>query len=195
MIAVINYLNENIDLLVKCLDDLKKEYKITVSESEILRSNKVIFPGYGEASKAIGKLHLTNLFSFLKMCKKPMLGIGLGMQLMAELSREGGNIPCLGIFPFVAEKFNGKDMMIPFTGFSQVEITKPGGLFEGVDQNEKFYFSNSYFLPINELTTSVAENKIKFSASIENGNYYAVQFHPEKSGEAGLRLIKNFIEL
>jgi imidazole glycerol-phosphate synthase subunit HisH len=124
-----------------------------------------------------------------------MLGIGLGMQLMAELSREGGNIPCLGIFPFVAEKFDGKDMMIPFTGFSQVEITRSGGLFKGIDQNEKFYFSNSYFLPINELTTSVAENKIKFSASIENGNYYAVQFHPEKSGEAGLQLIKNFIEL
>jgi glutamine amidotransferase len=195
MIAVINYLNENIDMLVKCLDDLKEGYRITVSESEILRSDKVIFPGYGEASKAIGKLHLTNLFSFLKMCKKPMLGIGLGMQLMAELSREGGNIPCLGIFPFVAEKFDDKDMKIPFTGFSQIEITKPGGLFEGIDQNEKFYFSNSYFLPINELTTSVAENKIKFSASIENGNYYAVQFHPEKSGEAGLRLIKNFIEL
>jgi glutamine amidotransferase len=195
MIAVINYLNENIGSLVKCLDDLQKEYKITVSESEILRSDKLIFPGYGEASKAIGKLHLTNLFSFLKMCKKPMLGIGLGMQLMAELSREGGNIPCLGIFPVVAEKFNDDDMKIPFTDFSQVEITRPGGLFKDIDQNEKFYFSNSYFLPINELTTSVAENKIKFSASIEKGNYYAVQFHPEKSGDSGLKLLKNFIEL
>jgi imidazole glycerol-phosphate synthase subunit HisH len=195
MIAVINYLNENIDLLVKCLGDMNKEYGITISESEIMRSDKVIFPGYGEASKAIGKLHLTNLFSFLRLCKKPMLGIGLGMQLMAELSREGGNIPCLGIFPIVAEKFDEKEMKIPFTGFHEIEITKQSGLFKDINKKENFYFSNSYFLPLNELTTSVAENKIKFSASIEKGNYYAVQFHPEKSGDAGLKVLKNFIEL
>lgn len=195
MIALINYSNENIDPLVKSLDSIGINYKITSSESEILQSEKVIFPGYGEASKSIGKLHLTNLFSFLRMCKKPMLGLGLGMQLMAELSKEGGNIPCLGIFPFVAEKFNDVEMKIPFAGFNEVEIIKESELFKDIKNHEEFYFSNSYYLPVNDLTTSVAENKIKFSASIEKGNYYATQFHPEKSGEAGLKVLKNFIEM
>lgn len=195
MIAVINYINENIENLTYLLDELGKDYKITSSESDILKSDKVIFPGYGEASKAIGKLHMTNLFSFLRMCKKPMLGVCLGMQLMAELSKEGGNIPCLGIFPFVAEKFDDKDMKIPFTGFSEVKIIKESKLFKGMIEKEAFYFSNSYYLPVNNLTTSVAENKVKFSASMEKENYYAIQFNPEKSGEAGLTVLNNFIEL
>ena len=195
MIVVINYLNENIENLTDSLDKLGKEYKVTCSESEILRSDKVIFPGFGIASNAIGKLHLTNLFSFLRMCKKPLLGVGLGMQLMAELSTEGGNIPCLGIFPYSAEKFTDENMKIPFTGFNDVELIKESKLFKGISQRENFYFSNSYFLPVNELTTSVAENKIKFSASIEKGNYYGIQFHPEKSGKAGLKVLSNFIEL
>jgi glutamine amidotransferase len=195
MIAVINYINENIENLTNSLDKLGKEYRVTSSEREILSSDKVIFPGSGMASKAIGKLHMTNLFSFLRMCKKPMLGVCLGMQLMAELSKEGGNITGLGIFPLVVEKFDDENMQIPFTGFSEVETIKESKLFKGINKKENFYFSNSYYLPVNELTTSVAENKIKFSASMETGNYYAIQFHPEKSGEAGLKVLQNYIEL
>jgi glutamine amidotransferase len=86
-------------------------------------------------------------------------------------------------------------MQIPFTGFSEVETIKESKLFKDINKKENFYFSNSYYLPVNELTTSVAENKIKFSASMETGNYYAIQFHPEKSGEAGLKVLQNFIEL
>ncbi len=195
MIAVINYLDENVEELKRSLESLGKNYKVTCSESEILRADKVIFPGYGEASKAIGKLHMTNLFSFLRMCKKPMLGLCLGMQLMADISKEGGTIPCLGIFPFVAEKFADEKMKVPFTGFNEVDIIKESKLFKNINNKERFYFSNSYYLPVNELTSSVAENKIKFTASIEKDNYYAVQFYPEKSGEAGLKVLRNFLEL
>ena len=195
MIAVINYINENIEDLTKPLDKLGKDYKVTSAESDVLRSDKVIFPGYGEASKAIGKLHMTNLFSFLRMCKKPMLGVCLGMQLMADISTEGGKIPCLGIFPLTAEKFSRENMKVPFTGWSEIEVTKESKLFRGLEKKEKFYFGNSYYLPVNELTTSVAENKIKFSASMEKENYYAIQFYLEKSGKAGLTVLNNFIEL
>ena len=195
MIAVIKYIDENIESLSGSLDELGIDYKITSSESEILKSDKVIFPGFGAASKVIGKLHMTNLFSFLRMCKKPLLGMGLGMQLMAELSTEGGNIPCLGIFPFDVEKFDNEDMKVPFTGLNEIEIIKESKLFKGIKQKEKFYFSNSYYLPVNELTTSVAENKIRFSASMERGNYYGLQFHPEKSGKAGLKVLANFLDL
>ena len=195
MIAVVNYINENIENLTQSLDKLGKDYSITSSESEILSSDKVIFPGYGVASRAIGKLHMTNLFTFLRMCKKPMLGLCLGMQLMADISTEGGKIPCLGIFPVTAEKFSDDNMKIPFTGWNDIEIIKESKLFRGLGKKEKFYFGNSYYLPVNEFTTSVAENKIKFSASMEKENYYAIQFYPEKSGDAGLKVLKNFIDL
>ena len=195
MIAVINYINENIEDLTGPLDDLGENYKITTSESEILCADKVIFPGYGIASRAIGKLHMTNLFSFLRMCKKPMLGVCLGMQLMADISTEGGKFPCLGIFPVNAEKFSNENMKVPFTGWNEVEVIKESKLFSGLGKKEIFYFGNSYYLPVNELTTSVAENRIKFSASMERENYYAIQFYLEKSGEAGLKVLKNFIEL
>lgn len=195
MIAVIKYIDENIESLSKSLDELSIDYKITCSESEILKSDKVIFPGFGIASKVISKLHLTNLFSFLRMCKKPLLGIGLGMQLMAELSTEGGKTPCLGIFPLDVEKFNNENMKVPFIGLNEIEVIKESKLFKGIGQKERFYFSNSYYLPVNELTTSVAENEIRFSASMEKGNYYGVQFHPDKSGNAGLKVLTNFLDL
>lgn len=194
MIAVIKYIDENIEFLSGSLDELGIDYRITSSESDILKSDKVIFPGFGTASKVIGKLHMTNLFSFLRMCKKPLLGIGLGMQLMAELSKEGGNIPCLGIFPFDVEKFDNENMKVPFTGLNEIGVIKESKLFKGIGQKEMFYFSNSYYLPVNELTTSIAENRIRFSASMEKGNYYGVQFHPEKSGKAGLKVLSNFLD-
>jgi len=195
MIALVDYGHEKIELLAEALNTLKINYRITQSENEIISSEKVIFPGYGEASDAIKKLHLTNLYSVLRICKKPMLGVCLGMQLMAEMSMEGGNIPCLGVFPVTAEKFNDEKMKTPFAGWSELEVLKDSKLFTGLNKKENFYFGNSYYLPVNEFTTSVSENVIKFSATVEKNNYYAVQFYPEKSGDAGMKILKNFIEL
>ena len=124
-----------------------------------------------------------------------MLGVCLGMQLMADISTEGGKIPCLGVFPVIAEKFSQEKMKVPFTGWSEIEIIKNSKLLTGISNREKFYFGNSYYLPVDEFTTSVSENRVKFSATIEKDNYYAVQFYPEKSGKAGLKILKNFIEL
>lgn len=195
MIALVDYGNEKIDSIAEALKSLKADFKITQCESEIIRSEKVIFPGYGDAFHAIKKLHLTNLYSVLRICKKPMLGVCLGMQLMADISKEGGKIPCLGVFPVIAERFDEKTMKVPFTGWGEVEIIKESKLFSGIKNKEKFYFGNSYYLPENDYTTSIAINNIKFSASIEKNNYYAIQFYPEKSEEAGLKVLKNFIEL
>lgn len=195
MIALVDYGIEKIDPIAEALNSLDVDFKITQSESEIIRSEKIIFPGYGDAFNAIKKLHITNLYSVLRLCKKPMLGVCLGMQLMADISKEGGKVPCLGVFPVVAEKFDDKTMRVPFKGWSEVETIKESKLFTGINSKENFYFGNSYYLPENEYTTSIAINNIKFSASVEKENYYAIQFYPEKSEEAGLRVLKNFIEL
>lgn len=195
MIALVDYGHEKIELIAGALKTLNVEFKITQSESEIISSRKVIFPGYGEASDAIKKLHLSNLYSVLRLCKKPMLGVCLGMQLMADISTEGGKIPCLGIFPVTAQKFSDEGMKVPFTGWSEVKVLKDSKLFTGLNKTENFYFGNSYYLPVNEFTSSVSENVTRFSATVEKENYYAVQFYPEKSGEAGLKVLQNFIEL
>ena len=194
MIALIDYGAGNVASVANALTELKQEYKITKNEVEICKADKVIFPGVGEASFAIKQLHMLNLFTVLRIVKKPMLGICLGMQLMADFSKEG-DVTCLGIFPGGAEKFDPAVTKVPHMGWNDISIKKGSKLFEGIKDGEHFYFANSYYLPENDYTTSVTNNKISFSASLEKDNYYGVQFHPEKSSDAGLKLLRNFIEL
>lgn len=194
MISIIDYGAGNVASVANALEKLGKEFIITNNESVICRSEKTIFPGVGEASSAIKQLHLLNLFSYIRMIKKPMLGICLGMQLMCEFSDEG-NTSCLGIFPGRNIMFNSKLCTVPHMGWNEVKQTKKSKLFEGIKDNEFFYFAHSYYLPVNEFTTSTANHSVDVTASIEKDNFYGVQFHPEKSGEAGLHLFNNFIEL
>lgn len=194
MIALIDYGAGNVASVANALTELKQEYKITSNEVEICKADKVIFPGVGEASFAIKQLHMLNLFTVLRIVKRPMLGICLGMQLMADFSKEG-DVTCLGIFPVEAEKFDPAVTKVPHMGWNQVKFKKGSKLFEGIDDGEHFYFANSFYLPESDYTTSVTDNKISFSASLEKDNYYGVQFHPEKSSDAGLKLLRNFLEL
>lgn len=194
MIAVIDYGAGNIQSVINALNDLKTEYVVTNHEFDINKSEKIIFPGVGEASYAIKQLHLCNLFTYLRIIKKPMLGICLGLQLMCEQSAEG-NVASLGVFPGSTELFDSTKTKVPHMGWNQVEIIKESKLFNGIENNSYFYFANSYYIPVNEQTTAYAVHDVKFSASVEKGNFYGVQFHPEKSGAAGIKLLKNFIEL
>ena len=194
MIALIDYGAGNVASVANALIKLEQEFKITNKEADICNSNKVIFPGVGEASFAIRQLHILNLFTIMRIVKKPMLGICLGMQLMVDHSTEG-DVACLGIFPGTAQKFDAAKTKVPHMGWNAIQITGDSKLFKGIKNGEHFYFAHSYYVPVNEFTTAVSNNNIDFSASLEKGNYYGVQFHPEKSGDAGLKLLKNFIEL
>ncbi len=194
MIAVIDYGAGNVASVANALKALNEDFKISNNEMEICRADKIIFPGVGEASYAVKQLHLLNLFSALRMVKKPILGICLGMQLMADHSTEG-DVTCLGIFPGVAQKFDPSKTKVPHMGWNDIKLVKQSRLFEGIREGERFYFANSYYVPVSEYTTAVSNNNIDFSAALEKGNYYGVQFHPEKSGDAGLKILKNFIDL
>ncbi len=194
MIALIDYGAGNVASVANALTELKQDFVITKNETEIIRAEKIIFPGVGEASFAIRKLHLLNLFSVLRMCIKPMLGICLGLQLMVEKSEEG-NVACLGVFPGTAKKFDDTKVKVPHMGWNEVEFIKESKLFTNIKSGTRFYFANSYYVPVNEFTTAKAEHDVLFSASMEKGSFYGVQFHPEKSSDAGLQLLKNFIEL
>ncbi len=195
MIALIDYGSGNVASVANALTELNEDFKITNNEVEICKADKIIFPGVGEASFAIRQLHMLNLFSALRIVKKPMLGICLGLQLMADHSTEG-NAACLGIFPVTVEKFDHSKTKVPHMGWNSIEIKYPGKLFSGISSGEHFYFANSYYIPLNGCTTTLTDNNgTVFSSAMEKGNFYGVQFHPEKSGDAGLKLLKNFVEL
>lgn len=194
MIAIVDFGDPSVDEVVSSLKQITDEVIVTNNELEIFNSDKVVFSGSGSAKDAIRKIHLLNLFSVMRIIKKPMLGIGLGMQIMADYTTEG-NVSCLGIFPGTATKFEDENNESLHKGFFKVKFRSESILFKGIKNNSEFYFNNLYYLPLNDLTTSVCKNNFEFSASMENNTCYAVQFHPEKSGKTGLQLLKNFVEL
>ncbi len=194
MIALIEYGAGNTASVSNALNELGIKFKVTKREAEISDADKVIFPGVGEASTAVKKLHLLNLFSLLRVIKKPMLGICLGMHILCERSQEG-NISCLGVVDDEVKLFDDSTVNVPHMGWNKVRITKESKLFKGIEDNSFFYFAHSYYIPKNELTVATSTHGVEFTSALEKNNFYGVQFHPEKSGEAGLKLLKNFIEL
>lgn len=193
MIALIDYGAGNTASVANALEDIGTDFKIVKSEIPICNADKIILPGVGEASFAMQKIHMLNLFSLLRLLKKPYLGICLGMQILCEKSKEG-DVACLGIFDSTVEKFDNSKLNVPHMGWNKVEFVKESKLFEGIPNKTDFYFANSFYVPINNNTIASSEYGIEFSAAIEKDNFYGVQFHPEKSGEAGLKLLKNFVE-
>jgi imidazole glycerol-phosphate synthase subunit HisH len=194
MITIVDYGDACINEVAASLKKITEDFKVSRNELDICESDKIILAGCGSAPSVMKKIQLLNLYSVLRVVKKPMLGIGLGMQLMADYSAEG-NFSCLGFFPGTAIKFEGDTEGTLFKGNHKINLCKQSILFYGIEENAEFFFNNSYFLPKSDLSTSTCSNSITFCSSIENENAYGVQFHPEMSGEAGLKLIKNFIEM
>lgn len=193
MIALIDYGAGNLKSVMNTLDDLKVEYIVSAREIDINKADKIIFPGVGEASFAIRKLHLNNLFTLLRITRKPLLGICLGMQLLADKTDEG-NVNCLGIIPTVCKKFDNEKLKVPQMGWNKVTFLKENKLFDEIPNESFFYFANSYYMPLNEFSIAKSKYGIDFTAAIQKENFFGVQFHPEKSGEVGIKLLKNFIE-
>ena len=194
MIALIKCEDSSVNELSKVLNELNVPFRVTSTEADICKSDKLILYGSGSAKQNIKQLHLLNLFSMLRMIKNPILGIGLGVEMMCEHT-SGETLSCLGLFPVDSNKIEDERVLLSHSGLKKIDILKPGRLFEGISSGTEFYFSENYYLPENKYTTSIVNNGGTFSASVERENAFGVQFHPEKSGEAGLTLLKNFIWL
>jgi imidazole glycerol-phosphate synthase subunit HisH len=194
MLTIIDYNFGSVDKVANALTVAGIKFKITKNENDIINSEQIILPGTEEALPAVKKLHLLNLFTVLRIVKKPVLGIGLGMQLLSEYSREG-DVACLGQFAGIVEKFDNTLSKVPFSGNYKIKKEKNSKLFKDIEDTAEFCFRNSFYLPINNYTTAHAVNGVSFSAAIEKDNFYGVQFHPEESGKDGLTLLKNFAEL
>ena len=192
MIAIIKYNAGNISSVKNALTRLGYESIITGDSEEILNADKVIFPGVGEASSAMKYLNERNLDKTILSIKKPMLGICLGQQLMCTYSEEGST-QCLGIFNTKVKKFPNTEL-VPHMGWNNFSKVK-GELFNGLENTNNVYFVHSYYAEINEQTTAVCDYIKPFSAAMQRDNFYATQFHPEKSADIGEQILKNFLNL
>jgi len=191
-IVIIDYEAGNVQSVKYALERLGANAEISDCEATIRKADKVIFPGVGEAAWAMKKLKETGLDKLIPQLKQPVLGICLGMQLMCASSEEG-DTKGLGIFPVETLRFPPEDK-VPHMGWNQISL-KSGDLFENVKMDSFVYFVHSYYVPVNEFSTSETNYIRPFSASLQKDNFYACQFHPEKSGDAGQEILSNFIKL
>jgi imidazole glycerol-phosphate synthase subunit HisH len=194
MIAIIDYGEGNITPVTDALKGITDDFVVTKREIDICKSDKIILPGLGEALFAMRQLNMANFSNLIRILKKPLLGIGLGAQILCEFSEEG-NIPSIGIFPQRVVKLKAENLTVPHIGQSKISLSKESRLFEGIEDGEKFNFNHSYYISLSEFTTSKCLYGVEFASSFEKNNFYGVQFHPETSGEAGKKVLKNFIEL
>lgn len=191
MIAIIKYNAGNVASVSNALNQLGYESVITDNPELILTSERVIFPGVGEASSAMSYLKEKKLDEVIKKITKPFLGICLGQQLMCQFSEEG-NVDCLGIFNSRVKRIPANEI-VPHMGWNTIQNLK-GKLFENVGMND-FYFVHSYYAELSENTIATCDYGIEFSAAMQKDNYYATQFHPEKSGDIGMKVLQNFLQL
>jgi glutamine amidotransferase len=195
MIGIVNYGAGNIFSLTSALKRLDIPYGMIDTAADLEKYSHIIIPGVGHAGSAMKKLLQTGLVEPIKQLHKPVLGICVGMQLLTQHSEEG-DAELMGIIPVKTRLFDKENnIKIPHMGWNNVNF-KNNNLFEGVDNQAQFYFVHSYFIEYNPTFDVATVNYgIQFSAAIQKDNFYGVQFHPEKSGAAGERLLLNFSTL
>lgn len=192
MIAIIKYNAGNITSVKNAIERLGFECIVTDDEKQIRNAEKVIFPGVGEASSAINYLRERQLDKLIISLTQAVLGICLGQQLMCRSSEEG-NTNCLGIFDVQVKKLPSIDI-VPHMGWNS--LTKLNSLlFNGINESNDMYFVHSYYCEISKYTTAVCDYILPFSAAMQKNNFYATQFHPEKSASVGEQILKNFLSL
>lgn len=194
-IAVVKYNAGNIRSVIGALTRLGITPMLTDNEEELRRADKVIFPGVGEASTTMEYLRAHGLDRIIKDLKQPVLGICLGQQLMCSHSEEG-DTDCLGIFDVPVLKFQPQrhEDKVPHMGWNTIETTSDG-IFKGFSKPEFVYFVHSFYVPVCQWTAARTEYILPFTASLHKDNFYATQFHPEKSGPTGERILKNFLDI
>lgn len=191
-VVIIKYNAGNIRSVLFALDRIGVQAVVTDNADEIRSADRVIFPGVGEASSAMSYLREKGLDTLIPSLKQPVLGICLGMQLMCSTSEENGT-DCLGIFPMTVQKFpEDKGLKVPQIGWNTISALQ-SGLFSRVEESTYVYFVHGYFVPQSEFTIATATYTHPYSAAICKDNFMAVQFHPEKSGDAGEQILRNFL--
>lgn len=193
-IAIIQYQAGNIQSLLFALERLGYKARLTVDPAIIRSADKVILPGVGNAAAAMQALSASGLQELIPRLQQPVLGICLGMQLLAKWSEEG-NTDCLGIINSNVKKFSGAGgQKVPHMGWNNLQ-GESGALLQGISGEAHMYYVHSYYMPTGDYTLASSFYPEAFSAIVQQDNFYGIQFHPEKSGEQGHRILHNFLKL
>ncbi|MFQ3173898.1 MAG: glutamine amidotransferase [Flavobacterium sp.] len=191
-IVIINYGAGNIQSIMFAIERLGFKAVLSNNPEEIKAADKVIFPGVGEASSAMKMLLESGLDTLIPILKQPVLGICLGMQLMCNKSEEG-NTKGLGIFDVDVIKFTSK-VKVPQMGWNNIYNLK-SDLFKGVKENEYMYQVHSYYAPQCPEAIATTDYEVEYTSALQKDNFYGTQFHPEKSGDVGEKILGNFLKI
>ncbi len=192
-LTIIDTAYANLSSVKFAFERLGYSAEITNDLNKIKSADKLILPGVGTAKAAMLNLQRLGLVEVIQNLTQPVLGICLGMQLMTEFSTEG-NVATLGLMHGQTDLIPDNGLPLPHMGWNKVRYTSDHPLFAGIAQDSHFYFVHSYAVRPNENTIATSHYGVDFSAAIANKNFYGVQFHPERSGENGALLLKNFVE-
>ena len=194
MIAIIDYKMGNLRSVENALRRLGAEFVVTADAEQIRKADKVLLPGVGNAAKAMENLREAGLVDVIRSLRRPVLGICVGMQVMCRHSEEG-NVDCLGIFDARVKRFvPSADEKVPHMGWNSIGNLETK-LFKDIKGGEMVYFVHSYYPELCPDTIATTRHGVMFSAALKYENFYGTQFHPEKSGDVGERIIANFLKL
>ena len=194
-VAIVKYNAGNIFSVVNALRRLGIEPEITDDPEQLQRADHVLFPGQGNAKTTMGYLHEHRLDQLIRELRQPVLGICVGQQLLCRHSEEG-DVDCIGVFPVEVKRFwpERHEEKVPAMGWNALHDTR-SPLFKGINPQDFVYFVHSYYVPVCEQTIARADYILPYSAAMHQGNFWATQFHPEKSGKVGERLLDNFLSM
>ncbi|WP_339770740.1 imidazole glycerol phosphate synthase subunit HisH [uncultured Paraglaciecola sp.] len=196
-IVIVNTGCANISSVKFAVERLGVKVDVSDDIQIIQKADKVFLPGVGSANAAMASIEVKQLKSCIQGLTQPVLGICLGMQLMVERSEESlaDSTPCLGLIPGEVKRMQVGDLRLPHMGWNTVNPVEQNTLFKGIDAGSYFYFVHSFAVALGEYTLAQTDYGMPFSAALHKDNFFGVQFHPERSSDAGAALLKNFIEL
>ena len=196
MIAILDYGAGNLRSVQNTLDAVQADYRIVHDGEGLKRGKKIILPGvghFGQMMQALEKLQVRDALRERMQQGVPFLGICLGLQALFESSAEAPGEKGLGVFAGSVERFPA-DARVPHMGWNTLEPVKPSKLLEGLGPASHVYFAHSYYVPVSEATAATCTYTTPYTAVLESGNIFGVQFHPEKSGPVGLHIVRRFVE-
>lgn len=194
MIAIVDYKMGNLRSVENALKRLGAEFTVTSDAAVIRSADRVLMPGVGNAAEAMENLRAASLVDVIRSLRRPVLGICVGMQVMCRHSEEG-DVDCLNLFDAHVKRFSpSADLKVPHMGWNTIGNLE-SKLFKGIDGGEYVYFVHSYYPELCPDTIATSRHGVMFSAALKYENFYGTQFHPEKSGDVGERIIENFLRL
>lgn len=194
MIAIVDYKMGNLRSVENALKRLGAEFTVTSDAAVIRSADRVLMPGVGNAAEAMENLRKAELVDVIRSLRRPVLGICVGMQVMCRHSEEG-DVDCLNLFDAHVKRFSSSaDLKVPHMGWNTIGNLE-SKLFKGIDGGEYVYFVHSYYPELCPDTIATSRHGVMFSAALKYENFYGTQFHPEKSGDVGERIIENFLRL